>query len=384
MSTPERLDTGADQPGPRAEADAGLDMTEPTETEVDEPFVPSPLARARCGFLHIPKAAGTSIRTAMVRAYGTDNLSPFVFDEVLFGDFSAWHTVADRLAALILHPGQHLTDADRSMRAVAGHLSYRSITSLVDAADVFTVLREPRSRVLSHQLFWSVMPEFVAEEYGEYQVHRTAFDGLKRFLADPAAAHQSDNLHVRMLADLDIDPTRPLSAHERDDAASAALATLGRLGCTTFVESPSFWRDIATFVGLEGDEIRENITGSGNVPTPFGGPQFDHETIEMLDERTAADSIVYRRVVAAALGLDERGAAAFADRIFLMQVERYGRVLARAEMLDDLARVTAAAAPPPPPPAPDPEPEPEPVPEPRVRTGLGILARRIIRAARGR
>jgi hypothetical protein len=362
--------------------DVGDDAVE--SAVADAPVTPSPLARARCGFLHIPKAAGTSIRTAMVGAYGADLVSPFVFDEVLFGGFTAWDTVADRLAALILHPDQTLTDDDRSKRAVAGHLSFRSIRRLIDASDVFTVLREPRSRILSHQLFWSVLPEFVADEYGEYQVHRTAFDGLKRFLTDPTAAHQADNLHVRMLADLDIDPTRPLAPSEHADAAAAALDTLGQLGCTTVVEAPTFWRDIATFIGLGGDEVRENVTGSGNVPTPFGGPQFDHETLELLDERTAADGIVYRRIVAQLLGLDERGAAAFADRIFLMQVERYGRVLARAEMLDEMARAVAAATPPPPPPEPEPEPEPEPVPEPRVRTGLGILARRIIRAARGR
>lgn len=345
--------------------------------------VPSPLARRRVGFLHIPKAAGTSIRSAMVAAYGTDHVSRFVFDEVLFGDFVAWNTISDRLSRLVLHPGQRLADADIAARAVAGHLSFRSISRLVEPADIFTVLREPRSRVLSHQLFWSVLPEFVAEEYGEYQVHRTAFDGLKRFLAEPRAAHQADNLHVRMLVDVDVDPTRPLRDDEHVGAANAALETLTQLGCTTFVESPTFWTDVATFVGLEGDEVRENITGSGNVPTPFGGPQFDEETIELLEARTAADSIVYRRIIGAQLGLDERGAAAFADRIFLMQVERYGRVLARAEMLDEMAARVAAAMPPTieePTVVTAPEPEPEPLPEPRVRTGLGILARRIIRA----
>jgi hypothetical protein len=250
-----------------------------------------------------------------------------------------------------------------------------SITRLVQPDDVVTVLREPRARVLSHQLFWSTLPDAVTDEYGEYQVHRVAFDGLRRFLESPEAAHQSDNLIVRMLAGVDLDASRALSDIERREAAASALDTIGSLGCTTFVESPTFWADLSGFVGMSGDEVRENVTGSGESLPPFDGPQFDREALELLDERTAADRVVYRAVVARRLGIDEAAADVFADRQFLAQVERYCRVVARAES----SRRTLVA----PSPAASPS---SPVPHhpARVRTGLGVVARRLLRTGRRR
>ena len=287
------------------------------------------MVRSRCGFLHVPKAAGSSIRSALTAAYPAESTSRYSYDHVLFGHFDRYDTFAPGLRAMTLLPDEQPDRTDIAL--VVGHFAVQTLTRFVEMGDIFTVLREPRARVLSHQLFWSTRTPAATERYGEYQVERTAVDGMKRFLTNPAGVHQYDNLHVRMLCGSDLPTDRALTGAELTDATSAARATLHSLGAVTFVESPTFWPDVAAFVGLTGDEPRENVTGSNDVPVSFSGPQFDAETLEMLHLATMGDAALYREVVATRLGLDPDGAQRRADGSFVAQVERYSRHVSRSE-----------------------------------------------------
>lgn len=302
------------------------------------------MVRERCGFLHIPKTAGSSVRSALQRAYPGERTSRYVFDDVLFGGFSGYDTFSGPLRTVTLLPGDTPDRTDSSL--VLGHFSLHGITRLIDPSDVFTVLREPRARLLSHQSFWAMSPDEVNVDYGDYQVHRLAFDGLRRFLEHDAAAHQHDNLACRMLAPaaLDLPRDRPMTPGERDTAVDAAVETLARLGMTTFVESPRFWADIAGFVGLDGPEPRENITDSGGRGAPFRGAQLDRHTIDLLEERTAGDMRLFRHVVTASGDATERDAQRIADAAFAAQAERYGRLVAAAEHEHLHARIATLEA----------------------------------------
>ena len=287
------------------------------------------MVRSRCGFLHVPKAAGSSIRSALTAAYPVESTSRYSFDHVLFGHFDRYDTFAPPLRAMTLLPDDEPDRVDVAL--IAGHFAVHTLTRFVDRSDIFTVLREPRARVLSHQLFWSTRAAASTERYGEYQVERTAVDGMKRFLANPAGVHQHDNLHVRMLCGYDLPTDRALTDAELGDATAAARATLAALGSVTFVESPAFWTDVAGFVGLDGDEPRENVTGANDVPVSFEGPQFDAETLELLHRATVGDAALYHEVVATRLGLDTERARRHADQAFIAQVERYTRHVSRSE-----------------------------------------------------
>jgi hypothetical protein len=287
------------------------------------------MVRSRCGFLHVPKAAGSSIRSALTAAYPTASTSRYSYDHVLFGHFDRYDTFAPGLRAITLLPDDQPDRTDVAL--IVGHFAVQTLTRFVEVGDIFTVLREPRARVLSHQLFWSTRTAAATERYGEYQVERTAVDGMKRFLTNPAGVHQYDNLHVRMLCGDDLPTDRALSSAELADATSAASATLHALGAVTFVESPAFWPDVANFVGLTGDEPHENVTGSNDVPVSFSGPQFDAETLELLHLATVGDAALYREVVATHLGLDADNAQRHADGSFVAQVERYSRHVSRSE-----------------------------------------------------
>lgn len=293
------------------------------------PSVSDPRAtpRARCGFLHIPKTAGTSVHRALVHAYGPSAISRFRFDDACFGGFTEWDTLAPAVRTTVFHRGGPITADDRSSRVVSGHLSYRSITSLVDPDDVCTVLREPRARLLSHHLFWGALTDHETADLGSYRAHRSAVGGLQRFLSDPLVLHQTDNLQVRMLAGVDLDPTRPLTTAERHDLVESARRNLGTLGCTTFVEAPTFWHDVSSFIGADIPEWHENVADLAAGSLPFHGAQLDTEARELLAERTAADRVIYLEVVADALGLDADAAGAFADGVFAEQAERYERLV---------------------------------------------------------
>lgn len=327
--------------------------------------VPDPRVapRPRCGFLHIPKTAGTSVHAALVTSYGAASVSVFRFDDAQFGRFTDWDSMSPEVRATILHREEPIPESARSASVVSGHFRYPTITALVPPADVFTVLREPRARLLSHHLFFAALADRDAG-FGTYRMRRHASEGLKRFLADPATAHQTDNLQVRMLADLDVDPARALSDAERHDVIASARRNLATLGCVTVVESPGFWRDVASFVGFTVPERHENVTTVDIGTLPFGGPQLDPETLDLLDERTAADRVVYLETVSTVLGVDAAASVAFAERAFTRQVEAYGRLIGAS------ARSPVAPG------------DPPPARVSRVRARLVGLARRAGRAVR--
>jgi len=283
--------------------------------------------RARLGFLHIPKAAGTSVHAALLDAYGEDGVSPLRFDDRFFGAFTEWHTMAPGVRDSVFHPDGPTRATDRAARAFSGHITYRSLVALVEPTDILTVLREPRSRLLSHHAYLLSVPDAVYAGFGTYDAYRPAFAGLTDFLSDPVTAHQTDNLQVRMLADVELDPTRHLTDAEQSAAAAAARRNLGTLGCTTFVEAPTFWRDVSSFVGITTPEPRENVTSGSTGARRFRESPLTDEAVALLDRRTAADRVIYLEVVADTLGLDADAAAAFADRVFAEQAERYERLV---------------------------------------------------------
>ena len=309
-------------------------------------------ALPRIGFVHIPKTAGMSVRAALEQHYPAGQVGATRFDDRLFGAFTAFHTFAPGLRAETLLPSDPVpTDADRPLQL--GHLSLQGMCRLVPVDRVVTFLREPRARLLSHHLYWAVRPADQNEAFGEYQVQRHAAGGLAGFLGADAAAHQHDNLQCRMLVDEPglIPPDRPIDPAHHAEVAALALAALDSLGHVGLVEDPAMWTRLGAWAGLPTASVRTNVTEAGEQPIRFTGPQLTPETVAMVEARSAADLIVYRAVVARVLGHDAGDPVAFADRQFVSQAERYGRVVAAAEAARDAAATPPAALPPHTPPA---------------------------------
>jgi len=152
-------------------------------------------AVGRIGFLHLPKAAGTSLGEAL--AVALPNRSPMSFDRILFGDFDRFDEMMPQIKAqLCLGNGHELLGYD----LVAGHFCLQTLAATLAPAQILTVVREPRVRLLSHYFYWRASS---AQAHSLYLPWDGALRGselsLEQFLSVPWLAYQTDNLLTRML-----------------------------------------------------------------------------------------------------------------------------------------------------------------------------------------
>ena len=101
-------------------------------------------------FMHIPKCAGASLKFGLQKA-----LMPtrFVsgFDRTLFGLFEDFDSMDIELRSSIYKCGR---DLPRDADYIGGHFSASTLFEAFPTAQYMTVLREPKSRLLSNWLYW--------------------------------------------------------------------------------------------------------------------------------------------------------------------------------------------------------------------------------------
>lgn len=98
----------------------------------ESPTLPADVDARRVFFLHIPKTAGQSVHAALVNAYGADAVCPARVNEQLV-----------RLSVRELN----------RYRVFSGHLDWSLLDCVRGPRYVFTVLREPRDRILSFYFY---------------------------------------------------------------------------------------------------------------------------------------------------------------------------------------------------------------------------------------
>jgi len=211
-------------------------------------------------------------------------------------------------------------DALATYSVVSGHFSLASLGRIANPSSIATVLREPRSRTLSHYAFWRVSPTPRMRSQNPALDH--ALRPLDEFLAEPLVARATDNLVCRMLLDGDDRlPEVDFIRHEDvDELASLAIARLETLGFVGVLElRESMWQGLSEFFGVSLVPGHENATASFGAtseapPANFG---VSTRTLELLEARTAVDSIIYRHVLKGAgwsgPSTEALAAAAFAN-----------------------------------------------------------------------
>ena len=107
-------------------------------------------------FLHLPKTAGTSIRFFLERFFRPEEICPAGFRHQLQAHSS--HQLA-------------------TYRMFAGHLDWEDLDRVAGPSFTFTVLREPRERVLSYYFFMRAQAVRMAREK-PVQVNEVAFAAL--------------------------------------------------------------------------------------------------------------------------------------------------------------------------------------------------------------
>ncbi len=187
-----------------------------------------------------------------------------------------------------------------------GHYDLPTLRRFAPAHRVFTVLREPKARVLSLYHFWrSVDPDqFDADEsFSVALAHRLT---LEEFLAcdDPMLVDLIDNLFLRRLTGLyatgaDDDPVKaaPEAALAR---AMAALAGLDFVGITERMDEGMAAFAARLGIAPPAAAVRANVTAE-NHDDPSGWfrrverPALSAAATAALERRTWLDALIYEK-----------------------------------------------------------------------------------------
>jgi hypothetical protein len=272
-------------------------------------------------FMHVPKTSGTSLRTALQECLDVHQPAPG-FDATAFGGFRDFATVSPALMRDV-YIGDRLPDLGAAF--VTGHIARSTLSARRPRVQLLTVLREPRSRLLSHWLFWRGLTDEQLLGWGRWaDVIRIARRPLADFLADPAAAGNTDNMAVRMLVwphpDIPADGFIDRGADRR--IVSAALEAVGSFAFADIVENPSLAANLRRWLGrpLEYRQLNETPRLDPALRTSLGR-ELTQEAFELLDARCRLDRQVWLTL---ALGSTRPGAMhALAERTILRNVARY-------------------------------------------------------------
>ena len=221
----------------------------------------------RC-FLHIPKSGGLSICTALEATLPPGALAPQRFDTSTFCDFDDFDLLRPEIRTQIATDPSTVRSLGR-YRAVCGHFSLRTLSQITDCSLIATVLREPRSRLLSLYAYWRTPG--IGDLVAPYSATTHARRPLSEFLAEPLLAPVIDNQICRTL--LHGDPRLPASdfaaPSDLKEIAADAIRQLDTLGFVGVLElGASAWRGVAQLFGVTLNPITINVTGEQIAPPP--------------------------------------------------------------------------------------------------------------------
>jgi hypothetical protein len=299
----------------------------------------------RC-FLHVPKSAGTSVRDMLEAALPSGSLAYRRTEPSTFCAFDDFDSLTPEARAEVA-----ATDAEvRALAeypAICGHFSLRTLEQLAPRPKIATVLREPRARLISQYLYLRFKTG-LRTRWAAYGIHTAAEGTLSELLSEPRVATATDNKACRMLlhGDARIRDGRFIDADELESVAEAAWERLEELGFVGILELPGeAWAGVGELFGVELQPAYLNVTGReeiqpGMLPVP---PLGGTATLGLLERRSAADAILYRRVASRFRGGEEQ-ARSFADSAYAGQLVRYGEFTSDAVAeLEDERRAHAQA-----------------------------------------
>jgi hypothetical protein len=282
----------------------------------------------RC-FMHVPKSAGSSVTESLRNALPEGAVSPLRHDvSNLCGvtDFDALPPVLREILVADRRDLEQIAASD----VVCGHFSLPLLRRVTSIASIATILREPRSRLLSLYAYWAVEDLSFCHPY---DAHLRASQSLGDFLDDAFVAPVTDNQVCRML--LRGDPRIPeegfIAPADAETLAANCVELLDGFGFVGIQErSRAAWEGLSAFFGVELMPERVNVTGdlhrTQRCPSVRGTVGAD--TFATIDARTEVD----RRIYDVFLQRDPKAAAdagRIAEVAYMRQLIELGAVLGR-------------------------------------------------------
>jgi hypothetical protein len=152
---------------------------------------------------------------------------------------------------------------------------------------------------------------------------------LDEFLSEPLIAPDTDNQVCRLVLgdDARIPPLDFISPADREAIAQAAIERLETLGLVGVLElGRSTWSGLSDFFDVELTPVQANVTSQW---TDTGRRmRVTETTLDLLEQRTAADAIVYRAFLRRA-GIEGPDAERSCAAALAEQLTRFGEAAAR-------------------------------------------------------
>lgn len=277
-------------------------------------------------FNHIPKTAGTSLRAAIGNAFPEWRVVAG-FDRSNFGNFTAFDSIEpSRRQSIFL-------DADeipRNVDFLAGHLAPSTTRAVLPNGQHLTVLREGRTRILSHWMYWRNFTDDMLVPWGGWgELVRRSRRRLQSFLTDDELAGQLDNLATRILLwPHELIPKRGRIRREADDQLVLdAIAVLSHFAFVDVVENPSLARNLETWFDRPMHLGNDNETRTAPEGLRVSlekelTPGAHHE----LNELSRLDNRIWTHIADAVMA--DGSAASLADRSFAAAIDRHGGISA--------------------------------------------------------
>jgi hypothetical protein len=275
-------------------------------------------------FMHIPKTSGTALRDGL-REVLRSTACIFGIDRRHYGAIRSFETMSPEVRQWIYEALPPANGID----FVAGHMAYSTLIQSRPAARFMTVLREPRSCILSQWIFMRSFSDETLRAWGAWgRVVRLAREPLIEFLNRPEAACQSDNIAVRML--LCPHPLIPddgfIDSASDERLTSEAAARLQVFDFVDVIENPRLEDNVRAFLARPFVYRRVNETPS--LPSELRVPleeELTGEALLMVEHRSRLDRELWLSVAAERIaGADP---TALSDDIFGRTVTRHAALI---------------------------------------------------------
>jgi hypothetical protein len=247
-------------------------------------------------FTHIPKTAGTSLREA-VKA-GIQPKAEFTgFGAVMLGPSPDVESLPSRVRRQVAYtPDELPPDAE----FVSGHIAPSTTRARFPEGDHFTVLREPRVRLVSNWLFARAHTDFNIRRWGSIaRLIRAARANLREYANNPLVGIHADNGITRLLlwphrltpSDDFIDPV-----HD-DELFEQAVEMLDTFSYVGVVENQDLVDEISRWLGHSLTLPRLNEVNELRQPDhPDLDAEVSGEAGELLRWRSRIDTRLWRHV----------------------------------------------------------------------------------------
>lgn len=243
-------------------------------------------------FMHVPKCAGSSLSIILQSCFKIEDICPKRLDIFLFGRFNPRQIINKEIRDLIILDDE--IESVKKYKLLTGHFALDTILDY-DPEIIITILREPRSRILSHYFYWRSLPLEVAMSWFPYSVSMYAkTQSFEEFIENNKVADQIDNLLCRQIADQKLIPKERYIREDEDECIIQNC--LERINLFSYIGFTEYFDDIVQYISalfsshLDSCHINttkyQQLINKTNISTNLG-------LMERINSLTRLDQQIY-------------------------------------------------------------------------------------------